>query len=141
MRITTNYNSTTPGEGLTILTTGSQYANTRAITVLNNAENVFRVQGNGTVYAKEMYIEAAFFPDYVFDESYELPSLSEVEAFIKENKHLPDVPSEQEVVEEGINLTEMNVIMMQKIEELTLYIIEQQKEIEKLSKKVEELSK
>lgn len=94
------------------------------------------VNGNtfveGKVHAREMKVTATGWADYVFDENYELKSLDEVQSFIDANHHLPDVPSAKVVEEEGINLAEMNKIMMRKIEELTLYILEQQKEIEAL---------
>lgn len=65
--------------------------------------------------------------DYVFEEKYNLPKLEELEEFIKENKHLPNVPSAKEVAENGIELGEIATIQQEKIEELTLYIIEQNK--------------
>lgn len=74
----------------------------------------------------------ADWPDYVFDENYNVPSPSEWEAFIKANKHLPGVPSAAEVANEGIALGEMQAILLRKIEELTLMVIEQQKQIEQL---------
>ncbi|GAL83020.1 hypothetical protein MYP_246 [Sporocytophaga myxococcoides] len=70
--------------------------------------------------------------DYVFASDYKLLSLSEVERFIKANKHLPDVPSAEEVVRTGIDVAQMDAKLLQKIEELTLYVIEQQKQIEEL---------
>jgi len=72
----------------------------------------------------------------VFDKNYRLLTLKEVEEFIKENHHLPDVPSEKEVAENGIDVEEMDGILLKKIEELTLYIIEQNKEIESLKKEI-----
>lgn len=77
--------------------------------------------------------------DYVFDKSYELKSLSEVEQFIGEYKHLPNIPSAKEIKEKGYEMTEMNVLFMEKIEELFLHTIQQQKEIEELKKANEEL--
>lgn len=68
--------------------------------------------------------------DYVFEADYKLKSLSEVEVYIKQNGHLPDVPSAEEVAANGIELGEMNKILLQKIEELTLYIIELEKKID-----------
>ncbi|PXY01808.1 hypothetical protein DF185_03940, partial [Marinifilum breve] len=65
--------------------------------------------------------------------------LKEVESFIEENKHLPDIPSEKEVLENGIAVGEMNAKLLQKIEELTLYVIEQNKKIEALFQKNEQL--
>ncbi|MDW7691158.1 hypothetical protein R9C00_19600 [Flammeovirgaceae bacterium SG7u.111] len=79
--------------------------------------------------------------DFVFEENYALPTLSEVESFIQENHHLQDIPSAKEVEANGIDLGEMDAKLLQKIEELTLYTIEQQKEIEALKKKNTELQK
>jgi hypothetical protein len=77
--------------------------------------------------------------DYVFADDYQLKSLKEVETFIKENKHLPGIESAQELVENGLDLGEMQAKQMGKIEELTLYIIEQDKKLEQQSKDIEEL--
>lgn len=70
--------------------------------------------------------------DYVFSKDYNLMSLSEVQAFIEKEQHLPNVPSADEVVEEGIDVAKMDALLLEKIEELTLYIIEQNKRIEAL---------
>lgn len=83
----------------------------------------------GTIRAQEIKIEATNWPDYVFSKDYQLPSLSEVSKHIKENSYLPGIPSAKEVEENGINLSEMNAKLLQKIEELTLYVIQQQEEI------------
>lgn len=77
--------------------------------------------------------------DFVFADDYKLPSLYEVEKFIDENNHLPEVPSAEKVAESGYLQHDMNRILLQKIEELTLYTIEQQKEIEALKNKLSEL--
>ena len=77
--------------------------------------------------------------DYVFEDDYNLSPVKELETYIKQNKHLPDVPSAKEVKENGINLGEMNGILLKKVEELTLYMIEQQKMIEGQQKEIEEL--
>jgi len=77
--------------------------------------------------------------DYVFEEDYNLLSLEEVENYIDEHKHLPDVPSAEEVVASGINVAEMDALLLQKIEELTLYMIELKKENEALKSKVDAL--
>jgi len=87
---------------------------------------------NGTIRSKEVKIEATGWSDFVFDEDYRLPALSEVESHIKAHKHLPDVPGEKQVIEEGVNVVEMQAKLLQKIEELTLYVIEQDKEIKAL---------
>lgn len=87
---------------------------------------------NGTIRSKEVIVEIANWSDFVFDNNYNLMSLKETERFIKRNGHLPNVPSATEVEKEGIELGEMNAILLQKIEELTLYVIELEKKIEKL---------
>ena len=87
---------------------------------------------NGTIKAKKVNVTLSGFPDYVFKPGYSLLSLSQTEAFIKENGHLPGVPTEKEVMEQGIDLGQLNVIMLEKIEEMTLHIIELEKEIKQL---------
>ncbi|MCZ2224133.1 MAG: hypothetical protein LC122_10955, partial [Chitinophagales bacterium] len=72
--------------------------------------------------------------DYVFEENYQLKPLSEVEQFIKTHKHLPNIPSAKEVKNSGVNLVEMNNKLLEKTEELTLYIIEQNKKLEQQEK-------
>lgn len=79
--------------------------------------------------------------DFVFSKDYNLPEISEVAAFIQKNNHLPDVPSAEQVGEEGYSQHDMNKILLQKIEELTLYTIQQQKEIETLKAQLQESKK
>lgn len=79
---------------------------------------------------------SADWSDYVFADTYKLKTLKEVEAFIKANKHLPGIPSEIEVKANGINVAEMNAMLLEKVEELTLYVINQQKQIDELKKLV-----
>lgn len=74
--------------------------------------------------------------DYVFDDSYKLMDLNSLENYIKTNKHLPEVPSTDEAIKNGIELKEMNILLLKKVEELTLYVIQQQKEIQKLKNTV-----
>ncbi len=94
---------------------------------------------NGKIYATAIQVKLSgtngCFPDYVFEKEYKLLSLPEVEKYIKENKHLPEVPSALEVEEKGIDLAEMNTILLKKIEELTLHMIDMKKEIEVLKKR------
>ncbi|MDB5283153.1 MAG: hypothetical protein JWO06_2228, partial [Bacteroidota bacterium] len=74
--------------------------------------------------------------DYVFDKQYKLMSIEDLERYVKKNKHLPNVPSAKEVATEGIDLGSMDARLLEKIEELSLYVIAQQKEIEKLKKHI-----
>ena len=97
---------------------------------------------NGEIIAKEVNVNLnGPWPDYVFENDYNLKSIEEVEAYIKSNKHLPEVPSAEEVCKEGIFLGDMNAKLLKKIEELTLYVIEQNKQIKTLQVEVEELKK
>lgn len=107
-------------------------------TAANGAYINYKLSVDGDMIAKRCVIQVSNWADYVFNEDYKLPALREVEEFIGENKHLPGVPSEAEVKEQGIEIGEMNKILMQKIEELTLYIIEQDKKIKRLEQKVDQ---
>jgi hypothetical protein len=93
---------------------------------------------NGFIRAKEIKVETGW-ADFVFDKGYDLPNLEEVEAHIKEKGHLKDIPSAEEVAQNGIHLGEMNSKLLQKIEELTLYMIEFNKVVQKLQEENKEL--
>jgi len=90
----------------------------------------------GTIRAQEIKVELTGWADHVFDKDYKLPSLQEVKSHIEKHKHLPGIPSEKQVLEEGVNMGEMQAKLLQKIEELTLYVIQQQNEIDELKKKL-----
>lgn len=79
--------------------------------------------------------------DYVFEPDYNLMPLAEVEQFIKQNGHLPEVPTTEEAIANGIELKEMNILLLKKVEELTLYSIQQQKELEELKAQMSSLLK
>jgi hypothetical protein len=89
----------------------------------------YKLHVNGGVWANN-YVAASpnNYADYVFDSTYQLPTLQSVEAYIKQNHHLPEVPSEADVTKDGINLGDHQVVLLKKIEELTLYAIDQHKE-------------
>ncbi|MGC9332215.1 MAG: hypothetical protein ACP5DZ_10140, partial [Bacteroidales bacterium] len=74
--------------------------------------------------------------DYVFKEDYRLMSIGEVESYIRQHQHLPDVPSAEEFKQNGYKAGDMDDLLLKKIEELTLYIIEQEKKIEALKQKL-----
>jgi hypothetical protein len=111
-------------------------------TLLTNPNN-YTLAVNGKIGAKDVQVETSSttWPDYVFAQDYRLPSLHQVEEFIKENNHLESVPSAKEIEKNGHSLGEMDIILLKKVEELTLYIIQQQKEIEELKKKIEQKEK
>ncbi len=96
---------------------------------------------NGTVLAKEIRVstESSDWPDYVFQDSYQLMDLTEIEIYIKEHKHLPNIPSAKEMEASGVNLAEMNKLLLQKVEELTLYTIDLEKRDKDKSEEVEAL--
>jgi hypothetical protein len=83
---------------------------------------------NGTIQAKKVKVTTSGWADFVFEKNYVLKPLSEVEAFIIANKHLPEVPSASEVANNDLDLGEMNKVLLQKVEELTLYLIAMEKE-------------
>ncbi|MET3021360.1 hypothetical protein [Flavobacterium hydatis] len=87
---------------------------------------------NGTIHSKEVKVDLEGWSDFVFKKEYKLPTLEEVEKHISEKGHLENIPSEEEALKNGINLGEMNAKLLQKIEELTLYTIQQSKEIQTL---------
>ncbi|MEZ2339363.1 hypothetical protein AB6735_27210 [Mucilaginibacter sp. RCC_168] len=91
---------------------------------------------NGNIRSKQVTVESANWPDYVFKKDYQLPSLQEVKAYIDQNQHLPEIPSDQQITKEGLNLGEMNKLLMKKVEELTLYLIEKDRQVKELQKTV-----
>ena len=93
----------------------------------------------GKLRAKEITVTLANWPDYVFEEDYKLLPLVEVAQYIKQNSRLPQIPSAQEIEENGLDLGNMQSKLLLKIEELTLYAIEQQKLIEELQQQIKEL--
>lgn len=107
-------------------------------------KNLMTIQGDGvdemkfcgTIWGRKVKVDAGGWCDYVFQPNYTLMPLWEVNAFIKFNKHLPGVPSEKEILRDGIDVGEMQKIHMKKIEELTLYAIGQSEEVAQLNTKV-----
>lgn len=93
----------------------------------------FKLAVEGKIGAREVNVTTVDpWPDYVFFDTYKLPSLESVKKFISVNHHLPEIPSAKDVEANGINVGEMNALLLKKIEELTLYVIDQQKQIEEL---------
>jgi len=92
-----------------------------------NADGGLRVKSTWTMEA----------PDYVFDTTkYKLMSLADVERFVQTNRHLPEVPSAEEISKNGLDVAQMNLLLLKKVEELTLHLIEQEKRIKELSAKL-----
>jgi len=103
-------------------------------------DSVYLLSVNGAIRAKEIVVETGW-ADFVFEEGYDLPTLTEVEKHIKENGHLIDIPSASEIAREGANLGTISVKLLQKIEELTLYTIELEKRLKKLEAEINSLNK
>ena len=94
---------------------------------------------NGTITATEVKVTQTGWSDFVFDSAYRLPNLSATSAYIKTNHHLPDIPSAKQIENKGLNLGDMEKKQMQKIEELTLYLIQAEKSINELKNQNEQL--
>lgn len=108
------------------------------VTIPNANYKLFVETGILTEKVRVAIKNTANWSDYVFADEYKLPELAEVEAFLKTNKHLPNIPSAEEVVKDGIDLGAMDAKLLGKVEELTLYIIALNKEIELLKSKQEQ---
>lgn len=96
---------------------------------------------NGKIRSQEIKVETANWPDYVFKKDYKLPSLTETEKFIQSNGHLPDVPKASELETNGVPLGEMNKLLVKKIEEITLHLIEKDKLLKKVVERLEKAEK
>lgn len=92
---------------------------------------------NGTIHSKEVLVDLTGWSDYVFKPAYRLPSLSAVKSYIDKNHHLPEIPAEEDMVKNGLSVSEMNKLLMKKVEELTLYLIEKDKQVKTQQKMIE----
>ena len=96
--------------------------------LVNAGGEVFKVYNDGRVEINTVLEH----PDYVFRPDYELMPLQELKAFVSENRHLPNIPTAEEVKENGLDLTGLSIRLLEKVEELTLYTISQQEQIDQL---------
>lgn len=125
---------------------GNLYNTTQAGTVaigLSAVPSGYKLAVAGNIIAEKIKtkLQASGWPDFVFQPDYNLPSLKEVEQFIKENNHLPGVPSAKEIEKDGLDLGDGQATLLKKVEELTLYMIEMNKQIVKLNEENKELKK
>lgn len=118
---------------------GNVYINSGDFIIKDNLGDIqFRVYNDGLIRAREVKVNLATIPpDYVFEKSYKLIPMKELELFIKTNKHLPNIPSAREMQEQGgIEISAMQLKLLEKIEELTLYLIYLNNENEELKRKI-----
>lgn len=104
-----------------------------------NNPGTYKLAVEGTLGARKIKVTQAAWADFVFDSSYQLAPLYQVEKYIQQNKHLPDVPSASEVKKEGLDVGDSQALLLRKIEELTLYIIEQNKKIDQQNERIQKL--
>lgn len=134
--ISINNASTVTSQNL-VLNSGG---NTPLIIARDHQNNkIFQLENSGLLLAREIKVNLQSWPDYVFQPGYNLLPLEEVETFIRKNGHLPEVPSAETVTTEGLDLGEANRMLLQKVEELTLYLIEQDKRIDVLETELQTL--
>ena len=116
--------------------------NTQCLTLLDNRVGIgtqnplYKLDVAGTIRADEILVKTTG-ADFVFADDYQLRPLSEVKTFIQENKHLPEIKSAQEMQENGVGINELQTQLLQKIEELTLYLIQQEQTIQELRQEIE----
>ena len=144
----TSYNVHAPGKIHFLNTTSSQSATLADAKVtidetgnmgIGTVTPTEKLAVNGNIRAKKMIVSQTGWPDYVFHSSYVLPSLREVENYIIKNKHLPGIPSAKEIEEKGISVGDNQALLLQKIEELTMYLIQQNKQLQLQSKEIQTL--
>lgn len=110
-------------------------------TAANSTYAGYRLSVDGDVIAKKVVVQTTNWADKVFSKNYQLPTLNEVENYVNENHHLPLIPTECEVLEKGVDVGQMNTLLLQKVEELTLYMIEMKKENESIKAQLFNLKK
>jgi hypothetical protein len=111
---------------------GNSYFNAGSLGIGTTNPGTYKLAVEGTIGCRELTVTTAAWADFVFEDNYRLPSLNEVEQFISENKHLPGIPKESDVKKNGVNIGDVSSKLLQKIEELTLYVIDINKENESL---------
>ncbi|WPV64824.1 MULTISPECIES: hypothetical protein [unclassified Chitinophaga] len=133
------YNSTSHVTTAYVSPNGDSYLNSGGLAIgFTSVPANYKLAVNGTIGATKLKVTQSW-ADYVFSPDYKLPALKDVEAHIKANNKLPDIPSEKQIAAEGLDVGEMQKLQMQKIEELTLYIIDLEKRLQKQQHEIDEL--
>jgi hypothetical protein len=135
--VNSNWNEVVNIAGISTLSLKTGVSTSLAMNV-RGSDNVinYAVKGNGEVFARKYTTTLGAIPDYVFDPSYKLMSLNELKTYITTNKHLPNIPSAKEYEERGeLDLGELNRMLLEKVEELTLYILQLEERTKALENK------
>ncbi len=121
-------------------TEGNSWFNTGGNIGIGTDNPLYDLDVKGTIHAEEILVSVPGGADFVFGEDYQLRPLNEVNAFIQENKHLPEIQSAADMQENGVSMSDFQIQLLQKIEELTLYIIQQDQQIQELKQQVNNLT-
>jgi hypothetical protein len=135
-----NFCNGAAGTVASVSSTGSAYFNGPVAVGTTSAPTGYELAVNGTALFVQAVVQVyGSWPDYVFKKGYRLPALTNLEEYINANHHLPDMPTAENVAAKGLNLGDNQARLLKKIEELTLYAIDQQKEIEVLKDKLKSM--
>ncbi len=138
---TINISDSTPPNGTVWVQDGSNiHYNNGSVGIGTTTSGAYKLAVDGHVRAREIRVDQDTWPDYVFEEDYRLPTLEEIKKHIEEKGHLPDMPSAKVVKANGIELGEMNKLLLEKIEQLTLYAIEQKIRMSEKESDIDELT-
>lgn len=126
------HSETEKEERIRFSTNGYCWVNNNSNFGIGTNHPLYKLDVRGTVRADEILVNNVSGADFVFDDSYQLRPLSELKEFVEENQHLPEIPSAAEMQENGVNMNDFQMQLLQKVEELTLYIILQEQRIQEL---------
>lgn len=130
------YNETEKEEKIRFSTNGYSWVNNNSNFGIGTNHPLYKLDVRGTIRADEILVNNVGGADFVFDDSYQLRPLLELKDFVERNRHLPEIPSAVEMQKKGVNMNELQMQLLQKVEELTLYIIQQDQRIKELEKQL-----
>jgi hypothetical protein len=130
------YSETEKTENIRLASRGKSWINNDSYIGLGTDDPLYKLDVRGTIRADEILVSNVNGADFVFDNSYILRPLTDVHKYIQEHQHLPEIPSAEEMQQKGVNMNELQMQLLQKIEELTLYIIQQEQRIRELESQI-----